>query len=108
MKWKVGKSKIHGNGIFATQDLQPNEDLGAAIPMIKDSSDHRLFQRNTLGLLINDSKDPNVKCSKVGTDWHFITTKSIPKDDEIVIQYQEYMDKLDLESFMSQKRISVV
>lgn len=108
MKWKVGKSKIHGNGVFAAKDVEKNEDLGLAIPMVKDTSQHRMFQRNTFGLLINDSDSPNVKVVKKDDGWHFVSVRPIKEDEEIVVQYQDYLDKVDLESFIAGKRVSVI
>lgn len=108
MKWKVQKSNIHGNGVFATEIINPKEDIGVAIPLLQETDDHKLFQRNTFGLLVNDSDTPNAKCIKIGNDWHFICTKPINKDEEIVVKYDDYLKTLDIESIMTGKRISVI
>ncbi len=108
MKWKVAKSKIHGNGVFAAINIKKGEDVGVAMPMVKDTERERKFQRNTFGLLINDSTKPNVKCVKVGNDWHFISLRPIAENEEIVVNYQDYIEKIDLESFIAGKRVSVV
>jgi hypothetical protein len=108
MKWKVAKSKIHGNGIFAAADIGKNEDIGVSIPMLEDTQNERKFQRNTFGLLINDSLKPNVKCVKQGNNWHFVSLRPIAEDEEIVVNYQDYIDKIDLESFIAGKRVSVI
>lgn len=108
MKWKVGKSKVHGNGVFAAQDLNRGEDVGVSIPMIKDTETERIFQRNTFGLLINDSSTPNVRCMKIEGDWHFVAITPIQEGDELLVDYNDYGDKVELESFIAGKRVAVV
>jgi hypothetical protein len=108
MKWKVGKSKIHGNGVFASEDVQVQEDLGVSIPLIEEQPESLLYHRNTFGLLVNESEDPNAKVVKLGKDWHFVSIKPIRKDEEILVDYKDYEDKIDLESFTTGKRVSVI
>jgi hypothetical protein len=108
MKWKVSRSKIHGNGVFASEDVKVHEDLGVSIPLIEEQPRSLLYHRNTFGLLVNDSKTPNAKVVKLGKDWHFVSTKPIKKDEEILVDYEDYESKIDLESFTTGKRISVI
>lgn len=108
MKWKVDKSKIHGNGVFATQNITPGMDLGVSIPMIRDTPDLRMFHRNTFGLLVNDSKTPNAKTVKRGDDWHFTAIKPIQEGEEILVDYQDYIEQVEIESLVTGKRVSVV
>jgi hypothetical protein len=108
MKWKVSKSKIHGNGVFASEDIKANIDIGISIPLIEETSDYLLYYRNTFGLLVNDSKDPNAKVSKLGKDWHFVSIKQIKKNEEILVDYKDYENKIDLESIITKKRVSVI
>ena len=55
----INKSYIHGLGIFATQDISPNIDLG--ISHIRNSVGHfeNNYIRTPLGGLINHSDEPN-------------------------------------------------
>lgn len=108
MKWKVSKSKVHGNGVFASEDVKEHTDLGICIPLVNELLGHIMFQRNTFGLLVNESKTPNAKIAKVGKDWHFISTKPIKKDEEILVDYKDYEDKIDLESAITGKKVSVI
>lgn len=108
MKWKVSQSKIHGNGVFASEDVKEHEDMGVCIPLVEEGPDYIMYQRNTFGLLVNESKDPNARIVKVGDDWHFVSTKPIKKDDEIVVDYKDYESKIDLESILARKRVSVI
>ena len=108
MKWKVGKSDIHGNGIFAADDIDVNEDIGISIPLISETSNSLLYQRNTFGLLINDSKTPNAKTVKIGKDWHFEAIKHIDKDEEILVDYRNYEINIDIDSLTTGKKVSVI
>jgi len=108
MKWKVGISKIHGNGVFAAQDLGVGEDIGVSIPMVLDTNHSRTFLRNTFGLLINDSGTANSIIEKIGDDWHFIAKLFIPEGEEITVNYSECERKIDYESKITRKRVSVV
>lgn len=108
MKWRVQTSPIHGNGVFANKDISENEDVGVSIPLIREDSISKIFERNTFGLLINDSNNPNVKCVKIGNDWHFVATKTIPKDEEILIKYNEYQKEIDYEIRVTGKRVLVI
>lgn len=108
MKWRVQTSSIHGNGVFANKDIAANEDVGVSIPLLKEDSVTKVFERNTFGLLINDSQEPNVKCVKIGTDWHFVAIKLIEKDEEILIKYEEYQKEIRSEVQVTRKRVLVI
>ena len=108
LKWEVQLSDIHGNGVFASTDIQIGESCGLAIPMIQDSEQSRTFQRNTFGLLINDSTSPNVSTTKVGDDWHFVASRFISKGQEILVSYADYELKIDQETIATQKKVSVI
>ena len=55
----INKSTIHGLGIFATQDIPSNSDLG--ISHIKNTAGHfeNNYIRTPLGGFINHSDEPN-------------------------------------------------
>lgn len=108
MKWCIKKSKIHGNGTFCVEDVPEKTDMGLSIPLTSETEDGKVFFRNTFGLLINDSKTPNVKTHKMNDGWHFVSIRPIKKDEEIIVDYDEYSDKVDLESFISGKKVSVI
>ena len=108
MKWCIKKSSIHGNGTFCTEDVSKQTDLGLSIPISFENETSKTFYRNTFGLLINDSKTPNVKTVKMNDGWHFVSIKPIKKDEEILVDYDEYADKVDLESFISGKKVAVI
>jgi len=108
MKWKVQKSSIHGNGVFASTNLKKGEDIGVSLPLVNDDNFVKVYQRNTFGLLINDSKTPNAVCQKINGDWHFVALQAIKKDEEICVDYSDYEAKIDMDSFISNKKVIVI
>lgn len=108
MKWKVLKSEIHGNGVFAAVSINEGDDIGVSIPVISDEKQVKTYQRNTFGLLINDSNNPNCTCKKINGDWHFVAIRSIQKDEEILVNYKDYEMKIDMDSFILHKRVIVI
>ena len=104
----MAKSNIHGNGIFARVDLKSKEDIGVSIPLILDTPTQVIFERNTFGLLINHSDQPNAECKKIGDNWHFVTLKPISSNEEIMVDYKNYEQKIDSESLITRKKVSVL
>ena len=85
----IGDSNIDGLGLFATEDIDEDEDLGAThikVPMISG------FIRTPLGGFINHSEDPN--CELILTqDWddyrvyNLYTLSKINKAEELTLNY---------------------
>lgn len=109
MKWEVKLSTIHGNGVFAKADIAPQEDIGVSIVRVFDSVSKRIFERNTFGLLINNNpKSPNAETIMIGNNWHFVALSPINKGEEILVDYNDYMAKINAESAKLNKRVIVV
>lgn len=108
MKWKVGRSKIHGNGVFANQNIKKGESIGIGIPLLGETPKTITFERNTFGLLINESKTPNAETIKIGKDWHFVAIKDIIVNEEIFVDYSDYEQKIDKVHLITKKAVSVI
>tara|TARA_R100000322_G_scaffold160313_1_gene121728 strand:- start:20 stop:337 length:318 start_codon:yes stop_codon:yes gene_type:complete len=85
----IRKSDIHGYGIFASVEINKDEDLGSThikVPMILG------FIRTPLGGFINHSKKANCVL-QVTRDWddylvyNVFTTRKIKKNEEILLEY---------------------
>ena len=95
----VGKSKIQGLGIFTTQVLPANFDLGISHVFHPGFPDN--YIRTPLGGFINHHEIPNCKAvlrqsdPEVGTLKHIriITQKEIQAGEEITVKY--IINKLD-------------
>ena len=81
----IKPSSIEGLGLFATQTIPKNTDLG----MIHFSYGE-LIIRTPLGGFINHSEKPNCKKLDLEDEWHLKTTKEIKKDQELTLKYTLY------------------
>ena len=81
----IKQSSIEGLGLFATQTIPKNIDLG----MIHFSYGE-LIIRTPLGGFINHSDKPNCKKLDLEDEWHLKTTKEIKKDQELTLKYTLY------------------
>lgn len=89
----IKESKIEGLGIFATEDLPPNTDLG--ISHVYDQRFPDNYIRLPLGAFINHHEMPN--CRAIVSDSHetlgeikhirIITDKSILSGEELTLNY---------------------
>ena len=81
----IKPSSIEGLGLFATQTIPKNTDLG----MIHFSYGE-LIIRTPLGGFINHSDKPNCKKLDLENEWHLKTIKEIKKDEELTLKYTLY------------------
>jgi len=85
---ELRKSKIHGYGLFATQKIEANRDLG--ITHIADPRFPDGYIRTALGSYANHSRKPNLKGVIEGDTYHFITSREILKDEELLVDYTDF------------------
>jgi len=81
----IKPSSIEGLGLFATQTIPKNTDLG----MIHFSYGE-LIIRTPLGGFINHSDKPNCKKLDLEDEWHLKTIKEIKKNEELTLKYTLY------------------
>jgi len=81
----IKPSSIDGLGLFATQTIPKNIDLG----MIHFSYGE-LIIRTPLGGFINHSINPNCKKLDLEDEWHLKTIKEIKKGQELTLKYTLY------------------
>ena len=81
----IKPSSIDGLGLFATQTIPKNIDLG----MIHFSYGE-LIIRTPLGGFINHSLTPNCKKLDLEDEWHLKTIKEIKKGQELTLKYTLY------------------
>ena len=95
----IKESKIEGLGVFATQDISNNKDLG--ISHVFDERFPDNYIRLPLGAFINHHEMPN--CKAVIADFHesignikhirIVTEKNIQSGEELTLNY--IINKLD-------------
>ena len=81
----IKPSSIEGLGLFATQTIPKNIDLG----MIHFSYGELLI-RTPLGGFINHSQNPNCKKLDLEDEWHLKTTREIKSGEELTLKYTLY------------------
>ena len=81
----IGKSNIHGYGIFAIKDIPKNTKLGLSHIKVDD-----LMVRTPLGGFYNHSDNPNCEKYRVGLGWFLRTIKDITRGEEITATYTFY------------------
>ena len=85
----IKESPVHGHGIFASQNIKKNTDLGAThikVPMILT------YIRTPLGGFINHSEKPNcvLDCTQDWDDYlvyNIITKRAIAEGEELLLDY---------------------
>ena len=86
----IDESDIEGYGIFASQDLDAEVDLGSThikVPMIQD------YIRTPLGGFLNHGDDPNCYLG-ITQEWdnyvvhNVFTSRKIKKDEELILNYE--------------------
>ena len=85
-RWKIGKSKIEGKGIIATEDLKPKEVIGVAVYFPKP---RKFVITKDLGIWINHRVYPfdNAELRRKGNKYYLITVAPIKKGTEITADY---------------------
>ena len=84
VKYKIGKSRIQGEGIFAKDLIKKNELIDIAII----ENNNRLGEITPFGKKINHcSKKYNTILEKVGNSYYVIAIKNIKPGKEITISY---------------------
>lgn len=106
--YKVAKSKIHGNGIFADKDFFAGEDIGHLVYAVLDKKDGKEYftsqmspslgtylERSELEKFLNHSAEPNAKCRAYGIEVRLIASQPIKKGEEITAAYEDAYLELD-------------
>ena len=86
--FRIAKSDIHGKGVIANKDLNPNEIIGDVI-LIKNGK--RFSISNDLGKWINHQSYPNYngELVKSGNKYILKTIDYIKKGEEIFVDYDQ-------------------
>ena len=81
----IKASGIEGLGLFATQDIKANTQLGVSHIIISDE-----IIRLPLGAFINHQDNPNCVRITVGNKSYLHTIKEIKQDEELTLKYTIY------------------
>jgi SET domain-containing protein len=89
-KLYIDNSPIEGNGLFTSDDIHSEEELG--ITHIKNDSGnfHSDYIRTPLGGFVNHSENSNCKLYECGDYLKMKTTKDIKAGEELTLTYSLY------------------
>ena len=83
----VGKSKIHGRGIFSTEGLKEGDIIGVS----HVSYERIWYQVFPIGIFYNHSKTPNCIVKTEDNINLLVAKKDIDKDDELLVDYTKQL-----------------
>ncbi len=92
----IKPSKIHGLGLFATEDIPEGTELGISHFEYKGTKDDLV--RTPLGGFVNHSYSPNADIRQ-GRKRVLIVTKGIKAGDEITVDYTPWYDPEALKTY---------
>ena len=86
----IGSSDIHGAGLFATDDIPKDIEIG--ISHVYDPNFQHDYIRTPLGGFINHSEDPNVELIEDDNDDYkrLKTLRKIESGEELALKYSLY------------------
>ena len=93
----VNQSKIHGLGLFATEDIAKGVELGISHVEDEDAKDGLI--RTPLGAFVNHSYTPNADLLDGRKEWVLVAAKEIKTGDEITIDYTPWSGPEVLEGY---------
>ena len=85
---EIRLSKIHGEGLFAKEDIDDNTKIGLGWLVV----DAELI-RTPLGGFINHSDEPNTIKIKKDNRYYLYTIRDIKKGEELTLKYTFYSVK---------------
>lgn len=100
-KYVIRKSKIHGQGVFATRDLFKGEIVDVAMRLHEHARymTHWIFRfpiededytiTSWFGKFINHSWNPNCFLHRLDTDFLVVTSRTISTGEELTVDYRD-------------------
>ena len=84
--YRIGKSPIHGKGMFATRSIRRGEIIGLAL---RRDDDGELFQ-TILSRYLNHSNQPNLINVPKGDQFELVALRNIKPNEELVTDYAAF------------------
>ena len=91
---RIEDSDVHGQGLFAKEDIPKGTDLGVSHVFVMRDWDGEVWgtkywQRTPLGGFINHSETPNTIAEIEGPLSYFFTIKDIKAGEELFTKYEQ-------------------
>lgn len=89
--FKISKSAIAGQGVFAVQDIDKGTGLGIAFERKDTTGDpDKDIHRTELGAMVNHSESPNLLLKHDGKIYSYDTKKKVKEGDELTVDYSTF------------------
>tara|TARA_A100001015_G_C14635204_1_gene573253 strand:+ start:127 stop:456 length:330 start_codon:yes stop_codon:yes gene_type:complete len=86
--YEIKESNIHGFGVFATQDLKSDTNIGTSHIGIGFLNDKVIAGETTdIGRCQNHSNNCNSEYKIIGKDLNLVLTEDVSKGTEILVNY---------------------
>jgi len=82
-------SKIHGYGIFASENIKKNTIISKCFDEIKTRDNKPTADFTNICKFINHSYNPNSKLKKIKNIYYLLAIKDINMNEEIIANYQD-------------------
>jgi len=87
-RWHVGKSKIHGKGVFASEPIPKGHRIFLSLSKVGNTGVvDKDYVRTRFGRYINHQNVPSSFLMKDGNKWHSVAAKDLQAGDEITSDY---------------------
>jgi len=85
--YKIGPSKIHGNGIIAKKNFKPGEYINICVSKIRNK--YPQFDITKFGSHLNHSHTPNAEIKREPPYYNTYARNEIQPDEEVTVDYSE-------------------
>jgi hypothetical protein len=88
--YKIKKSGVSGEGIFAEIDIDSGTNLGVGFEKIGNTgTPDQDYTRTELGEKINHSENPNLELKEEENKFYLITARKIKAGEELFLNYKD-------------------
>jgi hypothetical protein len=87
--WRIKRSTIHGNGLFATSDIQAGDHLGRSANLEEDEAGLPRWDITEASRYTNHSPDPNAETVIAGNIMSMQAVRPIARGEEIKVSYAQ-------------------
>ncbi len=97
--FRIGKSPIHGRGVFAARPIPKGELIGVAILRIGRGKPDKALRQTILSRYLNHANEPNAAMVPIHGGFGLLALGDIPEDKEIVVDYDRTGRTVEPEPF---------
>ena len=93
MKYKIGRSKIHGKGVICSRPIRHGETIALVFERVNNTGrSEDDWNMKPMGKYVNHSWKPNARLIRKGHNYYLQATQNINVNDEITANYNDSPD----------------